>query len=105
MRYIHYTKNSENFTEGETLRQFIDNSPESFTGECIFVYQYSDSFPVYEVAENWRRYNWVILETEECNVELEQKYPGDDGDEFAEYLDEYIIKIENFDKVNIIQVV
>lgn len=102
---IHYTKNSENFIEGENLQQYINNSPESFSGECFFCYKYSDNFPVYEIAEQWNRYSWIILEIQEELIELEQIYPGDDNDEFASFQDEYIIKIENFNKAKIINVV
>jgi hypothetical protein len=73
------------------------NKPEMFTDEGLFVYKFTYDFPIDERRAGWGGREPVFIQCDAKYVELIQSDPiGND-----ETRDEYMIRVENFDKCTI----
>ena len=99
MKIVHYTEDNSKFEEGGSLQKVEGHSSTDFS-EVFFCYLYNDK--LWE-SNPYPERSMVILEAPKAVVELEQPYPGEE-EEFQRLLDEYIIKLENFNKVKVIEI-
>ena len=88
--WIHFTEDVSEFID--SLSYHEDDSPDSFSGEGLFVYRYHADFPIEERGLAWGGRTGIIIECDEKYVEIVQTDPlGDNPDN-----DEYLISIEHF---------
>jgi len=80
-QYIHFTDNIQAFT----LTQGGGSSP-SQNVDGIYVYEYTDDFPVDERSAKWNYREPIIIECDENLVKYEQGDPLGHDETYTEYV-------------------
>lgn len=95
--WIHFTKDVFRFAESRFLTTVEKTTPEMFSDEGLFVYRFTDDFPVAERSAAWGGRDAVYIKCDEALVEFVQSDPlGDDPTQ-----DEYLIPLAAFGRCEI----
>jgi len=80
-QYIHFTKDANNFdleiSGGSSVSQNVDG---------IYVYKYTEDFPVMERSAKWNYREPIIILCEETLVKFEQNDPLGTDETYTEYV-------------------